>query len=52
VFWRTPEQPGVVLDPAREQQRLRENAALGREQTVGDTPIIQRRRRGLLEGIF
>jgi hypothetical protein len=52
VFWRTPDQPGVVLDPAREQQRLRENAALGRDQTVGDTPIIQRRRRGLLEGMF
>lgn len=52
LFWRTPEQPGIALDPAREQQRLRENAALGRPQTAGDTPIIQRRQRGLFEGIF
>jgi hypothetical protein len=52
LFWRTPEPPGVAVDPAREQQRLRENAALGRPQTAGDTPIIQRRQRGLFEGIF
>jgi hypothetical protein len=52
LFWRTPEQPGIALDPAREQARLRENAALGRPQTAGDTPIIQRRQRGLFEGIF
>jgi hypothetical protein len=52
LFWRTPEQPGIVLDPAREQARLRENAALGRPQTAGDTPIIQRRQRGIFEGIF
>jgi hypothetical protein len=52
LFWRTPEPRGVALDPAREQARLRENAALGRPQTAGDTPIIQRRQRGLFEGIF
>jgi hypothetical protein len=52
IFWRQPEPAGVVIDPTREQARLRENAALGRDQTAGDTPIIQRRRRGLLEGIF
>jgi len=52
LFWRTPDPPGIALDPAREQARLRENAALGRSQTAGDTPIIQRRQRGLFEGIF
>lgn len=52
LFWRKPPEPGVVVDPAREQQRLRENAALGRSQTVGDTPIIQRRQRGIFEGLF
>lgn len=52
LFWRTPEPPGIALDPAREQARLRENAALGRPQTAGDTPIIQRRQRGIFEGIF
>ncbi len=52
LFWRQPQPPGVVIDPAREQQRLRENAALGRPPSVGDTPIIQRRQRGIFEGLF
>jgi hypothetical protein len=52
LFWRRPEEPGVALDPQREARRLREAAALGRDVTEGDTPIIQRRRRGLLEGLF
>lgn len=52
MFWRRPEQPGVVLDARGEAQRLREAAALGRDVTAGDTPIIQRRRRGLFEGLF
>lgn len=52
IFWRTPQQQAVVVDPQREAQRLREASALGREPTTGDTPIIQRRSRGLLEGLF
>ena len=52
LFWRRPETPGVALDPEGEARRLREAAALGRDVTEGDTPIIQRRRRGLLEGLF
>ena len=57
MFWRTPEQPGIAVDPRRESQRLRENAALGRDPTEGETPIIQRTRSSnpltnLLESIF
>jgi len=57
IFWRAPEQPGIALDARRESQRLRENAALGREATQGETPIIQRSTSGnpvtrLLESIF
>lgn len=52
MFWRTPEDPSVVLDPQREAQRLRENAALGHSPTAGDTPIIQRTQKSLLESIF
>ena len=52
IFWRTPAPPGTVVDAAAEQQRLRENAALGKPATDGETPIIQRKRRGILEGIF
>jgi hypothetical protein len=46
IFWKEPEKPGIALDSKRESQRLRENAALGREATEGETPIIQRTQSG------
>ncbi|MBB5692161.1 DUF3035 domain-containing protein [Muricoccus pecuniae] len=52
MFWQDPPRPGTVLDPQREAQRLRENSALGRSPEDGETPIIQRRQRGLLDGLF
>jgi hypothetical protein len=52
MFWRDAPQPGTVVDPQREAQRLRENAALGRDADQGETAIIQRRRQGLFQGIF
>jgi hypothetical protein len=52
IFWRKPEEPGTVVDPQREQQRIRENAALGRPASEGDTPSIKRRKRAPLEGLF
>jgi Protein of unknown function (DUF3035) len=41
MFWRSPDPPGTALDPRRESQRLRENAALGRDPSEGETPVIQ-----------
>lgn len=52
LFWQPNPPPGTALDAARESQRLRENAALGRSPGEGETPIIQRRQRGLFEGLF
>lgn len=54
VFWRKPEGPGAgeQLDAAKEAQRLRENQALGRAVTEGDTPRIERRRKGMFEGVL
>ncbi|WP_149538744.1 DUF3035 domain-containing protein [Siccirubricoccus phaeus] len=57
IFWRQPDPPGTPLDANREARRLRENAALGRDVTDGETPIIQRSQssnpvRRLLESIF
>lgn len=52
MFWRKPEDRSPVVDPNREQQRLRENAALGRSVTDGDTPTIKRRKKAPLEGLF
>jgi hypothetical protein len=51
MFWRETPPPGTPVDPQREAQRLRENAALGRDAAEGDTPIIQPERRGFL-GLF
>jgi len=52
VFWREPEQPGLIVDAEAEARRLRENAALGRSVTAGRTPTIERKRKAILEGIF
>ena len=41
MFWRQPQPPGIVVDPQKEAQRLRENAALGQSQETGETPIVQ-----------
>jgi|1048.fasta_scaffold18358_2 hypothetical protein len=49
IFWRDPPAPGIAVDPARERERIRENAALGIEGTAGDTPIEQPRARTLLQ---
>lgn len=49
MFWREPPPPGVAVDAQRESQRLRENAALGQDEGVGQTPVVQPRRRSLLE---
>jgi hypothetical protein len=52
MFWRDRPTAGAAVDPQREAQRLRENAALGRDVQEGDTPVAQPPRRGLLDGIF
>lgn len=52
MFWRDEQQPGEPLDPSAEARRLKENAALGKPVTEGETPIIQKREKGVLEGIF
>jgi len=51
LFWRDPPPAGIPVDPQRESQRLRENAALGRPVVEGETPIIQPERRGVLESL-
>jgi len=50
MFWRDPPPPGTPVDPARESQRLRENAALGRPVSEGQTPVIQPVRQGWFTG--
>lgn len=49
IFWRDPPPPGTPVDPTRESQRLRENAALGRDMESGQTPVVQPRQRTFFE---
>jgi hypothetical protein len=51
IFWQDSPPAGVVIDPTKEQQRIRDAQAAG-QPTSGQTPTIKRRQRGLLEGIF
>lgn len=46
MFWRSKEEPGVIVDADKEARRLRENAALGRAATTGETPTISRKGQG------
>lgn len=53
MFWRSPSQPaGLAVDPTREAQRLRENAALGQNVTEGDSKIIQPKSRSIFDRLF
>lgn len=52
MFWQSPEDPSIAVDPAKEAQRLRENAATGKPAAAGTVPTVKRKERGPLEGIF
>jgi hypothetical protein len=51
IFWQDTPPSGVVVDPTKEQQRIRDAQAAG-QPASGPTSTIKRRQRGLLEGIF
>lgn len=46
-FWLLPREPGVIVDPNSEAQRLRENAALGKSVQDGETHIILPKRKSI-----
>lgn len=52
IFWHEPELSGDVVDPTAEAERLKANAEQGLPVTAGETPIIKRRKKALLEGVF
>lgn len=52
IFWRKDEQKHSEIDPNREARRLSENAAMGDPATKGPTPVIERKKRGILGGLF
>ncbi|MGF7173445.1 DUF3035 domain-containing protein [Azospirillum doebereinerae] len=52
LFWQTQEKPFSIVDPSKEQQRLREAQAQGRAVDGAATPTIERKRKAPLEGLF
>lgn len=52
MFWTDKPEQGSVVNAPEEAQRIREAQALGKPVVTGETPIIERRPRGTLEGIF
>jgi hypothetical protein len=52
LYWRRPDTANAMVDPAKEAQRLREDAALGRSPETGETPVIQPRKQGWFQNLF
>ncbi|WP_183180624.1 DUF3035 domain-containing protein [Azospirillum sp. OGB3] len=52
LFWQTQQQPYEIVDPKKENQRLREAQATGKALNDGTVPTIERKRRAPLEGLF
>jgi len=52
LYWRKPDTQNVQVDASKEAQRLRQNAALGENPDVGDTPIIQTKKTGWFTNLF
>lgn len=52
IFWQKQTPTGSIIDPAKEAQRLQEASALGVPPNQGETAVIKRRKKGILEGIF
>ena len=52
LYWRKPDTEHAQVDPQKESQRLRQNAALGQSPDVGQTPIIQEKQKGWFTDLF
>ena len=53
LFWREPvDMTNRVVNPDEESRRIRENQALGKAVNDGNVPVIEPRRKAILEGLF
>lgn len=57
LFWQKPQQPGTVVDPKKEQDRLRKAQAEGKPAAegvanTGVVPTIERKKSAPFEGLF
>ncbi|HEY9079247.1 DUF3035 domain-containing protein [Magnetovibrio sp.] len=44
--------PGHVVEPKQELQRIQENQALGKPVNDGETPVVEKKSKAPLEGLF
>lgn len=52
LFWREKPDFGVAVDAAQEKRRIQSNKAAGVPLNEGNTPIIMRKKKALLDGVF
>lgn len=52
IFWQDKQTPGTVIDARKEARRIQEAQATGAPVNEGEVPVIERKKRGWLEGIF
>ena len=52
LTWRKTDTRNIEVDPERENQRLRQNAALGQSTETGATPTITPKRQSLFQKLF
>ena len=52
LSWKKPSEDGVLVDAAAEAKRLKNNVEQGKPVTEGKTPIINRKKSGLLDKLF
>jgi hypothetical protein len=52
LYWRKPSTQNAEVNPEKETQRLRQNAALGQPPDTGSTPIIEQGKTGWFNSLF
>ena len=52
IFWQTSPRPGKLVDPIKEAKRVKEALALGQKIKTKEVPVIVRKEKGFLEGLF
>ena len=52
LSWKKPSEDGVLVDAVAEAKRLKNNVEQGKPVTEGKTPIINRKKSGLLNKLF
>jgi hypothetical protein len=52
LTWDQKDTQQVLVDPTKEAQRLKHNAALGQSPETGDTPMIQQQKKTWFQNLF